>query len=57
MCISYSATCLLPPLLNIQVAVYKFSLWNWLFERECLSILLAINTGYLILLMECTYLV
>ena len=23
----------------------KFSIWNWLFERGCLSILVAINTG------------
>ena len=50
MCVSYSTTCLLSPLLNMQVAVYKFSLWNWLFERGCLSILVAINTGFL----DCT---
>ena len=40
----------MPPLLNKQVAVYKISLWNWLFERGCLSILVAIKTGFL----DCT---
>ena len=44
-CINYSGTRLLPPLLNKQVAVYKFSIWNWLFKRGCLSILVAIKTG------------
>ena len=29
------------------VAVYNYSLLNWLFERGCISILVAINTGFL----------
>ena len=45
MCINYCGTCFLPPSLNKQVAVYKFSICNWLFERGCLSILVAIKTG------------
>ena len=44
-CINYGGTCLLPPSLNKQVAVYKVSIWNWLFKRGCLSILVAIKTG------------
>ena len=49
MCINYSATFLLPPLLNMQVAVYKFS-HGIGFKRGHLSILVAINTGFL----DCT---
>ena len=45
MCINYGGTCLLPPSLNKQLAVYKFSIWKWLFKRGCLSILVAIKTG------------
>ena len=47
MCMNYGGTCLLPPSLNKQVAVYKFSIWNWLIKRGCLYILVAIKTGFI----------
>ena len=43
MCINYGGTCLLPPSLNKQVPVYKFSIG--IVSRGYLSILVVIKTG------------